>query len=183
MHLLDRHLLSIGALSSRLQVSPVPSLPSSFHPHLTHLPVCFPSSSATKAGIDLLPAVVCQIVALIFSGRMIARFGRYVSPPLLSFPALSDLSCHCRAYWVIVAGPAFPSNRHRPPLHRQIHNEQVRAHGVLAPSLVLERGCVCRILLSACGMSLGRSLRRSLPLLGRCSCKFTLLNFLRSRSS
>lgn len=34
------------------------------------------SSSATKAGIDLLPMIVTQIVILIASGRIIARFGR-----------------------------------------------------------------------------------------------------------
>ncbi|KAF8304794.1 MFS general substrate transporter [Clavulina sp. PMI_390] len=44
-------------------------------------------SSATNAGISLLPEIVPQILVLIVSGRMIARFGR--------------------SHWIIVAGPVF----------------------------------------------------------------------------
>jgi hypothetical protein len=49
-------------------------------------------TSATTAGIDLLPQIVVQIAVLIITGRIIARFGKYV--PSLCFqqqmPLLTD---------------------------------------------------------------------------------------------
>ncbi|KAF8304792.1 MFS general substrate transporter [Clavulina sp. PMI_390] len=45
------------------------------------------NASATNAGISLLPQIATQIFVLIFSGRIIARFGR--------------------SHWIIVAGPVF----------------------------------------------------------------------------